>query len=160
MLWWRNKNTLNLKNSRVDHDGLYSLLQYEPSPLSNENKISQTVNDNAPIAILDDIWKHSKSRWQTRISVREDVDIRALEPCLIERSVDSLFHVFAVEINRGLYVRERPTKNSSWQIHIGKVGKPYGKPRTSHSTGYYKRVSRGQHGRVEDNEVLTVSKIL
>ena len=64
------------------------------------------MNDNAPVTLLNDVRKHSKRRGQTGVSVREDVNIGALDPSLVNGSVDGLLHVLAIEVNRGLYIGE------------------------------------------------------
>ena len=71
------------------------------------------MNDDAPDTMLDDVRKHSKSGWQTGISIGEDIDIRAFEPGLIDGSVDGPLHIFPVEIDRGLHLSERPARKSS-----------------------------------------------
>ena len=73
------------------------------------------MNNNAPVALLNDFRKHSERGRQTRVPIGEDVDIGTLNPGLIDRSVDRLLHVFAIEINWRLYVRE----GSAGKISLG-----------------------------------------
>lgn len=97
------------------------VLKYDPSSLGNQYKISQAMNDNAPVTPLDDTRKHSESRRQTAIPVGEDVNVRALGPGLVDRGVNSFLHILSVEVNRGLRFekRSRETKNiPRSRIHV------------------------------------------
>ena len=91
-------------------NGLCSLLQYNPGSLSNQNKITQTMNDDTPVALFDDTRKDGKSGRQTRVSIREDINIGTLYPGLIDGSVDRFFHILAVKINRGLHIGKRSAR--------------------------------------------------
>lgn len=64
------------------------------------------MNDNAPFALLNDVRKHGERRWQTAISVREDVSISALVPGLVKGGMYGLLHVLTIEVNWGLHVGE------------------------------------------------------
>ena len=59
------------------------------------------MNDNAPVALLNDTRKHSKRRRQTGISSGEHVDLGTFEPSLVSRDVDDFLHILAIEVNRG-----------------------------------------------------------
>ena len=115
------------------------------------------MNDNAPVTLLDDVWKHSERRRQTSITIGEYGNIRAFGPGLVNGSVDSFLHVFTVEVDRGLWgpTGNNPVSKCSEEYSIT----PYGKPRTSHMAGYYKQFSH-PHKTVEDSGMLTMSKIL
>ena len=113
------------------------------------------MNDDTPIALLDDAGKHSKGRWQARISIREDVNVRALEPSLVDGSMDSVFHVCTVEINRRLHVGERSSKKKKMPICkwtprktqnlTGNPGHPIAQDTTSRQLGTARK-DRGQQG--------------
>jgi len=118
---------------------LHSLLQYDPSSLGDQRIVTQTVNDNAPVTLLNDIQKHGERRWQTSITIGKDVNPSAFGPGLVDGCVDSFLYVFAVEIDRGLRAGECPTKKIlSTTVLRGTFTTSYGKPRTSHRTGCYK----------------------
>ena len=67
------------------------------------------MNDNAPVALLNNVRKYGKRRWQAGVSVGEDIDLRAFVPSLVKGGVDSLLHVLAVEVNRRLLIGEGAT---------------------------------------------------
>jgi len=55
---------------------------------------------HAPVAFLDDVRQHSKSRWETGIAVREDVHTRAFSPVYFDGRVDGFLDVRTVKVER------------------------------------------------------------
>lgn len=58
------------------------------------------MHDDAPVAFLDNVWKHSKRRRQAGVSVWEDIIVRAFSPGGVYRCVDGIFDVSTVEVKR------------------------------------------------------------
>jgi hypothetical protein len=56
--------------------------------------------DDAPFALLDDAWQNGECGRQAGVSVREDINIRAFDPCYIDWCMERLLNVSAVEIKR------------------------------------------------------------
>jgi hypothetical protein len=69
-------------------------------PFSNQDKIRQSVKNDGPGIRFDDAGQNCESRRQTRIAVREHVDIRTFNPRYIGRSVNGFFDVCSVKVER------------------------------------------------------------
>jgi hypothetical protein len=101
MLQWGSKERVNVKNPQYQSRP-HLLLQYNPSSLGDQNIVTPTMHNDTADTVLDHAWKHSERRRQTSISIGEDVNVGALEPGLVERSMYGFLHVLTVEIDRGL----------------------------------------------------------
>jgi len=119
------------------------------------------MNNNAPVALLDDARKHGERRWQTGIPIGEDVDIRALGPGLVYRSMDSFLYIFTVEIYRGLRLGEgTPGKkiisaNAPWGTYHNTLRETQDIPENG-----ILPANQSLAWKSRSRDVLTVSKIL
>lgn len=70
------------------------------SPFSDQDKVGQTVDDHAAIALLNGVRKHRKCGRQARIPTGKHIDVRALCPLHVRRRVQRLLDVQPIEIER------------------------------------------------------------
>lgn len=56
--------------------------------------------NHGPVALLDDVGEYSERRWQARVSIREDVDVRAFRPVNVSGGVNRFLDICTVKVER------------------------------------------------------------
>ena len=110
-------------------------------PFRNQYVIRKTVHDHATLALLDDIRQDGQAGRQAGVTVREDVDVATLGPGDVRWRVDGTLDIFTVEVyRRDLDLHEgSAVRMGQLSIADSEGMKPYGKPRTSHRIGHWKK---------------------
>lgn len=91
----------------------HSLLDDDPRALRDEDEVCKAVHDHRALALLDHAREH-RERGRERLVARaadEHVDVGALAPRHVHGRVDRALHLLAVEVERGLGLRERATRS-------------------------------------------------
>jgi hypothetical protein len=72
------------------------------SPFCNKNVVSQPMKNNGPLILRNNTRKNRQGRRKAPIIIWEDVDVGALGPSSVERSVDGHFDIDSIKINWSL----------------------------------------------------------
>ena len=95
------------------------------------------MHDNTSGTLFNNVRKHGERRRQASIPIREDVDVSTFDPSLVDRGVDGFLNVFTVKVDRGLCgLTVKTVSSTSWAPK--RITRSYGKPKTSHKSGYYR----------------------
>ena len=107
------------------------------APFGDEDIVRQTVNDHSTFTLFYDVGENRKCRRETGISVREDIDVRALLPIHVQRRVNGAFDIIPIEVQwRDLNLLKGATVGMVSQSTTVRICVTYGNPSTSHRMGY------------------------
>ena len=83
------------------------VLNHDLRALRDEDEVSETVNDNRALALLDRIREHGERGREGLVAAREHADVRALAPIDIDRRMNGLLDLRSVKVDRRLGLHDR-----------------------------------------------------